>query len=402
MTVSVTASEKDPELHRIWFDCRLVNQRGESVIDGRAQVIAPAEKVRRLRVAVPQVHVHEQGALFRRLIEQAAPLGPLRMAVVHPVDRDSLLGAVEAAQAKVIIPTLVGPDERIRSVAAANDIDISGLALVAAEHSREAAQTAVGLARRGDVDGLMKGSLHTDELMHAAVASGTGLATDRRMSHVFVMDVPAYSRPLLITDAALNIEPDLATKVDIVQSAIDLALAIAIETPRVAVLSAVETVNPKLRSTLEAAALAKMAERGQIHSGVVDGPLAFDNAVSPAAARVKGIASPVAGQADVLVAPDLESGNMLVKQLDYLADSQAAGIVLGGRVPIALTSRADSALERVASCALAVLAAHTTTRSIAAAGGTAVDSPELHEDNSPRRHGGSHHEHAGTAATRRE
>jgi phosphotransacetylase len=205
----------------------------------------------------------------------------------------------------------------------------------------------------------MKGSLHTDELMHATVASGSGLATDRRMSHVFVIDVPTYPRPLLITDAALNVAPDLSAKRDIVQNAIELALAIGVQTPKVAILSAVETVNPKLRSSVEAAALAKMAQRGQIRGGVVDGPLAFDNAVSPAAARVNGIVSPVAGQADIVVVPDLESGNMLVKQLDYLGDSQSAGIVLGGRVPITLNSRADSALQRVASCALAVLIART-------------------------------------------
>ncbi len=357
IAVSVTASSKESSGHRVSFDCRCVNQSGDVVIDGRAKVIAPTEKVRRLRVPLPEVQRHAHGVLFRALIDQAAPLGPLRMAVVHPVDRDSLLGTVEAAQAGLITPILVGPEERIRSTAAGHDLDISGLALVGTDHSHEAAEVAVGLARHGKADAIMKGALHTDELMHAAVAHGTGLATDRRMSHVFVLDVPAYPRPLLITDAALNIEPDLAAKRDIVQNAIDLALAIGIQTPKVAILSAVETVNPSLRSSLEAAALAKMAERGQLEHGLVDGPLAFDNAVSPAAARVKAIASPVAGQADILVVPDLESGNMLVKQLDYLAESHSAGIVMGGRVPIALTSRADSALERVASCALAVLVA---------------------------------------------
>jgi phosphate acetyltransferase len=357
--VTVTAANKESKGQRVSFDCRCVNQRDEIVIDGVAKVIAPTEKVRRLRVPLPEVYLHEHGRLFRHLIDQAAALGRLRMAVTHPVDRDSLLGAVEAAQAGLIIPTLVGPEPRIHSVAAAADLDISGYALVATEHSHAAAETAVALARRGEVDAIMKGSLHTDELMHAVLAPEAGLATDRRMSHVFVLDVPTYPRPLLITDAALNIDPDLAAKRDIVQNAIDLALAIGIDTPKVAILSAVETVNPSVRSTLEAAALAKMAERGQLKHGVVDGPLAFDNAISSAAARVKGIASVVAGQADILVVPDLESGNMLVKQLDYLADSQAAGIVLGGRVPIALTSRADSALERVASCALAVLASHS-------------------------------------------
>ena len=359
ITVSVTAAAKDPERHRISFDCACVNQRGEAVIQGTAQVLAPTEKVQRPRVVLPEVHLHEHGRLFRALLARAKGLEPVRMAVVHPVDGDALLGAIQAAQEGLIIPVLVGPEDRIRSVAVAHDLNLTGLSVIATEHSHEAAEKAVGLARSGQVDALMKGSLHTDELMHAAVAPRTGLATDRRMSHVFVIDVPTYPRPLFITDAALNEEPDLAAKRDIVQNAIDLAIVVGVQTPKVAIVSAAETVNPKLRSSLEAAALAKMAERGQICGGLVDGPLAFDDAVSPAASRVKGIASHVAGQADIVVVPDLESGDMLVKQLDYLGDSQAVGIVLGARVPIALTSRADTALERVASCALAVLVART-------------------------------------------
>jgi phosphate acetyltransferase len=359
ITVSVTAAAKDPERHRISFDCACVNQRGETVIDGAARVIAPTEKIHRPRVALPDVHLHEHSRLYRALLARTKGLGPVRMAVVHPVDGDALRGAIKAAQAGLIIPVLVGPEDRIRSVAAAHDLDITGVSVIATEHSHAAAETAVGLARSGQVDALMKGSLRTDELMHAALAPRTGLATDRRMSHVFVMDVPTYPRPLFISDAALNVEPDLAAKRDIVQNAIDLAIVAGVHTPKVAILSAVETVNPQLRSSLEAAALAKMAERSQIRGGVVDGPLAFDDAVSPAASRGKGIASPVAGQADIVVVPDLESGSMLVKQLDYLGDSQAVGIVLGARVPIALTSRADSALERVASCALALLVART-------------------------------------------
>jgi phosphate acetyltransferase/phosphate butyryltransferase len=355
--VSVLATAKDPARHRISFDCRCINQRDEVVIDGTANVIAPTEKVRRPRVVLPDVYLHEHGVLFHELVAKAKSLDSLRMAVVHPVDRGALLGVLQAAQEGLIVPVLVGPQERIRAVAAAHDLDIAGLELIATEHSHEAACTAVALARGGHVDGLIKGSLRTDELMHAAVDPRTGLATDCRMSHVYIMDVPTYPRPLLITDAALNVEPDLAAKRDIVQNAIDLALAVGVATPKVAILSAVETVNPKLRSSLDAAALAKMAERGQIHGGIVDGPLAFDNAVSPAAARFKGIGSQVAGQADIVVVPDLESGSMLVKQLGYLGDSQAAGIVIGGRVPIALTSRADGALQRVASCALAVLVA---------------------------------------------
>jgi phosphate acetyltransferase len=353
ITVSVTAVEKDSERKRITFDCRCVNQRGEVVIDGIAKVIAPAEKVRRPRVTLPTVRLYEHGVLFRELVGKAQALGPIRVAVVHPVDRDSILVAVQAAQAGLIIPVLVGPEDRIRSAAAANDLDIAGMQVMATEHSHAAASAAVALARSGQVDAVLKGGLPTDELMQHAIAPG-GLATDRRMSHVFVMEVPGYPRLLFITDAALNAEPDLTTKRDIVQNAIDLARAVGVQTPKVAILSAVETVNPELRSSLDAAALAKMAERGQILGGVIDGPLAFDDAVSPAAARVNGLASPVAGQADILVVPGLESGNMLAKQLDSFSDSQAAGIVLGGRAPILLTGRSMPA-EHMAACAVAVL-----------------------------------------------
>jgi len=354
VTVSVTVAEKDPERKRVTFDCRCVNQRGEVVIDGTAKVIAPNEKIRRPRVTLPTVRMYEHGVLFRELVDQAQALGPIRVAVVHPVDRDSILAAVQAAQAGLIIPVLVGPEDRIRSAAAANDLDIAGQQVIATEHSHGAASAAVALARSGQVDAVLKGGLPTDELMQSALAPGTGLAADRRMSHVFVMEVPGYPRLLFITDAALNAEPDLAAKRDIVQNAIDLARAVGVPTPKVAILSAVETVNPGLRSSLDAAALAKMAERGQILGGVVDGPLAFDDAVSPAAARVNGIASPVAGRADILVVPGLESGNLLAKQLDSFSDSQAAGIVLGGRVPILLTGRSVSA-EHMAACAVAVL-----------------------------------------------
>jgi phosphate acetyltransferase/phosphate butyryltransferase len=355
ITVSVTAVEKDAGSRRVLLECRCVNQLHEVVIDGAATVIAPAEKVRRPQFALPEVRVSEHGVLFRGLVDRAKGLPPVRMAVVHPVDLDSLLGALQAAREGLIIPVLVGPENRIRALADAHELLIDDLALIGTEHSHEAAEVAVGLARDGKVDALMKGSLHTDELMHAAVAPGTGLDTDRRMSQVFVMEVPTYPRLLLITDAALNVEPDLAAKRDIVQNAIELAIALGVETPKVAILSAVETVNPKLRSSLDAAALAKMADRGQIQGGIVDGPLAFDNAISPAAARIKGIVSPVAGEADIIVVPDLESGNMLVKQFDYLGDSQSTGIVLGARVPIVLTSRAAQASERMVSCALAVL-----------------------------------------------
>jgi phosphate acetyltransferase len=354
ITVSVTAAEKDTGRKRISLDCRCVNQRGEVVIDGTVKVIAPTEKVRRPRVALPTVRMYEHGILFRELVDKARALEPIRVAVVHPVDRDSILGVIQAAQAGLVMPVLVGPEDRIRSVAAANDLNVAGLQVVATEHSHGAARAAVALARSGQVDAVLKGSLHTDELMRSAIAADTGLATDRRMSHVFVMEVPNYPRLLFITDAALNAEPDLAAKRDIVQNAIDLARAVGVQTPKVAILSAVETVNPGLRSSLDAAALAKMAERRQILGGVVDGPLAFDDAVSAAAARVNGIASPVAGQADILLVPGLESGNMLAKQLDFFGDSQAAGIVLGGRAPILLTGRSAPS-EQMAACAVAVL-----------------------------------------------
>ena len=293
--------------------------------------------------------------LFGQMLARAAPLAPVPTAVVHPADALSLEGAVDAARAGLIRPILVGPEAKIQAAAQAAGLDISGYRLEPAPHSHAAAARGVELVRSGEAGMLMKGALHTDELMHEVVEPTTGLRTARRISHAFLMDVKDYPRPLLITDAAINVLPSLEDKRDIVQNAIDLAVVLGVATPRVAILSAVETVTPKLPSTIEAAALCKMADRGQITGGLVDGPLAVDNAVSPDAAREKGIVSDVAGRADILVAPDLESGNMLVKQLTFLAGAGAAGVVLGARVPVVLTSRADSAIERVASCALGVL-----------------------------------------------
>lgn len=359
ITVTVTVTSKKADGHLVSFDCQCVNQRGEVVISGCAEVIAPTTKVKRPRAILPEVHMHEHGAWYQHLIELTRGLAPIRTAVVHPVDENALLGAIEAAEADLIIPILVGPEKKIQAVAAALHVDLSPYRLIATEHSHAAAEQAVALARAGQVDALMKGSLHTDELMQAVLAPGIGLSTARRMSHIFVEDVPTYPRPLFLTDTAINIYPDLDAKRDIVQNAIDLAHVLGIEVPKVAILSAIETVNPKIHSTLEAAALCKMAERGQITGGIVDGPLAFDTAVSPEAARTKGIVSLVEGQADILIVPDLESGNMLAKQLEYLAEAQAAGIVLGARVPIILTSRADSPLVHKASCALAVLMAQS-------------------------------------------
>ena len=268
-------------------------------------------------------------------------------AVAHPCDAESLIGAIEAARSNLIVPVLVGLENKIRAIASAAEIDISPYSLVPAAHSHDAAEKAVALIRADKAEVLMKGSLHTDELMAEMLRKDNVLRTGRRMSHVFIMDVPTYPRLLFITDAAINIDPTLMEKRDLVQNAIDLAHALGVPTPKVAILSAVETVNADLRSTVDAAALCKMADRGQITGGILDGPFAFDNAVSQAAARTKGIASPVAGNADILVVPDLESGNMLAKQLQYLAESQAAGIVLGARVPIILTSRADAVPTRL-------------------------------------------------------
>jgi len=290
----------------------------------------------------------------------------VRCAVVHPCDRDSLLGALEAARRGLIVPVLVGPEAKIRSVAEAHGADLTGITIIGTEHSHEAAARAVQLARQGKVEALMKGSLHTDELLAAVVPTSTGLRTSRRVSHVFILDVPAYPRPLLVTDAAINIQPTLEDKVDIVQNAIDLAHILGIEEPKVAILSAVETVNPKIPSTVDAAALCKMADRGQITGGLLDGPLAFDNAISVEAARTKKIESSVAGRADILLVPDLESGNMLAKQLQYLAGADSAGIVLGTRVPIVLTSRSDSVRTRLASTAILALVANARRNKIGA------------------------------------
>ena len=292
---------------------------------------------------------------FRRLVERAQRLQPIRTAIAHPCDSVAIESAVEGARLKLIEPILVGPEARIREAAAG--LDISGLEIVDSEHSQDSAFKAVALVRAGKAEALMKGSLHTDEFMAAVVARETGLRTARRISHCFIMDVPGHSDALIITDAAVNVAPTLEDKVHIVQNAIDLAKALGVEDVRVAILSAMETVNPKIASTIEAAALCKMADRGQITGAHLDGPLALDNAIDPLAALTKKIDSPVAGRANVLVVPDLEAGNMLAKSLSFLAGADAAGIVLGARVPIILTSRADALMTRLASFAVALLAA---------------------------------------------
>ena len=301
-------------------------------------------------------HKHEK---YQRLIARCKALPPVRCAVAHPCDESSLRGTIEAAREGLIVPVLVGPAQRIKAVAADCRLDLAGCSIVDAPHSEASAGEAVRLVREGKAEALMKGSLHTDELMGAVVKRETGLRTKRRISHCFVMDVPALEQALIITDAAVNIAPTLTDKVHIVQNAIDLAHTLGRALPKVAILSAMETVNPDVPSTIEAAALCKMADRGQITGGILDGPLALDNAIDLTAARIKRIHSPVAGTADILVVPDLEAGNMLAKSLTYMAGADAAGIVVGARVPIILTSRADSLIARSASCAVAVLMAHS-------------------------------------------
>jgi phosphotransacetylase len=295
---------------------------------------------------------------YEALLERCRGLEPVPTAVAHPCEQTALAGALEAAEQGLIAPILVGPEKKIAEVAAQSRLSLGKTRVVDAPHSVASAAKAVELVRKGEAEVLMKGSLHTDELLSAVVARETGLRTGRRISHVFIMDVPTYHKVLVVTDAAINIAPVLEDKVDIVQNAIDLCVSLGIELPKVAVLAAVETVNSKMQATLDAAALCKMAERGQIKNGLIDGPLAFDNAISREAARIKGISSPVAGDPDILLAPDLEAGNILAKQLSFLARADSAGLVLGAKVPIILTSRADSVRSRIASCGVAMLAAH--------------------------------------------
>ena len=364
VTVRVTVTEKAAEHHRVTLDCLCLNQSGEIVIEGEALVMAPTEKVRRPRVNLPEVHLHECGARFNELIAATKLLAPVPTAVVHPCDDLSLEGALAAAEQGMIVPVLVGPEAKIRAVAEATNRDLTGVEIVDVPHSHAAAEKAVALARAGKVGMLMKGKIHTDELLEPVVNRETGLRTERRMSHVFALDVPNYPKPLLISDAAINIFPDLQAKGDIVQNAIDLGHALGISCPKVALLSAVETVTPSIPSTVDASALCKMADRGQITGGQLDGPLAFDNAVSRSAADAKGIVSDVAGNADILIVPDLEAGNMLAKQLIYLAGADSAGVVLGARIPIVLTSRADGLTSRIASAAIAQLFVHHSAKGI--------------------------------------
>jgi phosphotransacetylase len=309
---------------------------------------------------------HTGTGKYEQALTKCRHLDPIPTAVAHPCDETSLTGAIEAAGNGLIVPILVGPEKKIREVAERHGIDLGKVRIVDAAHSHDAAAKAVALVRQGDAELLMKGSLHSDELLGAVVARETGLRTGRRISHVFIMDVPTYHKVLVVTDAAINIAPTLEDKVDICQNAIDLLVALGIARPKVAILAAVETVNSKMPATIDAACLCKMADRAQITSGMLDGPLAFDNAISKDAATIKGIRSEVAGDPDILLVPDLEAGNILAKQLTFLANADSAGVVLGARVPIILTSRADSVRSRSASCAVAMLAAHARRQALQA------------------------------------
>jgi phosphotransacetylase/acyl dehydratase len=353
ITATLTVQEKRPEKGDVILDCVCTNQEGKSVITGTATTRAPTEKIRLRRTVLPEVTVGRHDAM-NAMLARAGGGVKLPTAVVYPVEEISLTAAVEAAWAGLIAPILIGPLARIRELAQAHSLDIAAFRLIEAPDPPQAAAQAVALARSGEAALLMKGDLHTDILMHEVIG---GLRSTGTISHCYLMDVPGYSRLLIITDAAINITPSLDEKAGILRNAIGLAHAIGIPRPRVAILAAVETVNPRMPSTLDAASLCKMADRGQITGALLDGPLAFDNAVSEAAAVEKGIVSQVAGRADILLVPDLEAGNMLAKQLTFLSGAQAAGVVLGAKVPIILTSRADSAATRLSSCALAVLVA---------------------------------------------
>lgn len=358
VTFKVTVERKYERTKHVLFDAEVTLANGLRAVSGTLEVLAPTEKITRHQLCVPEATLSTRDERFHAFIDMAKGLDPVSTAVVHPCDEESLKGAVLAAEHGLIKPILIGQTDRIRQLAQSLSLNIDPYPIIDSPYSQESARLGVELARTGQAQALMKGSLHTDELMSAVVDRTTGLRTSRRLSHVFRMDVQTYGKPLLITDAAINIYPDLMAKADIVQNAINLAHILGQKDPRVAILSAVETINPKIQSTIDAAALCKMADRGQIKGATLDGPLAFDNAISADAAKTKGIKSAVAGFADILLVPDLESGNMVAKQLEYLAGAVPAGIVLGAKVPIILTSRADNAETRMASCVLAVLIAH--------------------------------------------
>lgn len=363
VTATVTVIGKNLDEGSLTLDCRCLDPNGGEFITATAEVTAPTRKIREPIRRLPEVHLQREDR-FSTLLDTAADLEAMPTAVVHPCSSDALVGPIQAAERNLIKPILVGPAAKIRALAEAEGLDISPYPLVDVEHSHQAAERAVAMVHAGEAEILMKGSLHTDELLHAVLQRDTGIRTERRLSHCFLLAVPTYTRPFILTDAAININPDLITKRDICQNAIDMARAMGIEVPKLAILAAVESVNPAMPATLDAAALCKMADRGQINGAILDGPLAFDNAADEAAARTKGIVSPVAGHADILLVPDLEAGNMLAKQLIFMARAEAAGIVAGAQVPIVLTSRADSVRTRLASCAVAALLADAKRKAI--------------------------------------
>jgi phosphotransacetylase/acyl dehydratase len=354
ITITVKVTEKIEEKNRVLLDCVATNQNGEIVISGTAEVIAPTEKILRERVSLPEVKLLRRGQHYQELIDKTKGLSPIRTAVVHPVDGVSLLAASAAMKAGLIVPVLVGPEPRIRAAAQQVRLDLADCEIIHAPHSHAAAELAVAMAREMQVDALMKGAISSDELMHF-VDCQPGLRTERRLSHIFAGDIPTYPRVLFITDSAMNIFPAVEEKRDIVQNAVDLLHAVGITMPKVAILSSQERISPRLTSTLDAAVLCKMADREQIIGAVLDGPLGFEAAVSELAAKTKGITSPVAGQANIFVVPDLEAGNMLTEQLRQFADAQVAGLIVGAKVPIIMNGRADDTLARLVSCALALL-----------------------------------------------
>jgi phosphate acetyltransferase len=356
LEVSATVVAKDSISGQVRMDCVVRRQGGAALMQGEAVVLAPLNKQRVPRASGLRWHVFDAAAGVHGLVARAREHAALGCAIVHPCDRESLRGALDAAAQGLFTPVLVAPRTKLQAAADEAELSLEGIRIEDVPHSHAAAERAAALAASGEVAALMKGSLHTDELMKAVLARPE-LRTGRRLSHVFRFDVPMYHKPLFVTDAALNIAPTLDEKQHIAQNAIDLVRVLGVDRPKIAVLAAVESVNPKMAATLDAAALCKMADRGQIRGGVIDGPLAFDNAISAEAARTKGIFSPVAGDPDILLVPDLVSGNILAKQLEYLAGAMGSGVVLGARVPIALTSRADGATARLASAALAVLLA---------------------------------------------
>ncbi len=355
--VKVEVTGKEDATKLVTFDCAAVNGADKPIFSGTAQLLAPPTKLRWSTLPVPQLIVSDPYRRYHGLIARATSKPPVRAAIVWPCDEISLGGAIQALKDKLIVPVLVGSEAKIRGLAEALQLDLESIPIVNTDESRTAALRAVEMARKGEVQMLMKGSLHTDELMSAVVSREGGMRTGRRISHVFALDVPSYHKALFVTDAAVNIQPDLETKIDILQNAIDTMLTLEVPNPKVAILSAVESVNPAIPSTLDAAALCKMVDRGQITGAIVDGPLAFDNAISSEAARIKKIKSPISGDPDLLMVPNLEAGNILFKELQYLAGALAAGVVVGAKVPIVLTSRADGELARMASSALGVLLA---------------------------------------------